>query len=283
MSRAVALQVFATCAAFCLQYAAPHINFLPRAVAASPGATSTSVARSPPPPSVPAILPQTRHRPPPQTNQQTRTFANGRNRTHALPDSREASLLPPFGSPAVLPPQSLHKKRARRNARRSAHTPAPQPFVPIAHSTQASQVPSLIDLRVVAPPLLQRVNTPSPLCPRAVQPLVQELASDQQPLAPLRKKARVAVRIVDGNELSQCSATAYGGYGATASASREHRKPTQNQLQEDAAPAESPVVQRSSAKTKQLAGAPARIVLSSSEATTQRVYCYAVVSRAAEV
>ena len=57
----------------------------------------------------------------------------------------------------------------------------------------------------------------------------------------------------------------------------------QNQQQADAAPAESPVVQRSSAKTQQLAGAPASIALSSSAATTQRVYCKAVAPRAAEV
>ena len=107
--------------------------------------------------------------------------------------------LPPFGSPAVLPPQSLHKKRACRNARRSAHALAPQPLVPVAHSTKAPQVPSIIDLRVAAPPSLVRVDTKPPLHARAVPPIVLELASDQQHLAPLRKKARVAVRIVDGN------------------------------------------------------------------------------------
>ena len=69
----------------------------------------------------------------------------------------------------------------------------------------------------------------------------------------------------------------------TAIATRVRRKPTQNQQQADAAPAESPVIQRSYAKTQQLAGTPASIALSSSAATTQRVYCYAVASRAAEV
>ena len=114
-------------------------------------------------------------------------------------------------------------------------------------------------------------------------PLVQKLAIDQQHLAPLRAKARVAVRIVNGNAQSQCRATAYGGYGAAASATRERRKPTQNQQQADTAPAESPVVQRLSAKTHQLGGAPASIALSSSTATTQRVYYNAVSSRAAEI
>ena len=88
-------------------------------------------------------------------------------------------------------------------------------------------------------------------------------ASDQQHLAPLRKKARVAVRIVNKNSQSQCSATAYGGYGAAASATRERRKSARNQEKADAA--------------------PASISLSSSAATTQRVYCYAVASRAAQV
>ena len=69
--------------------------------------------------------------------------------------------------------------------------------------------------------------------------------------------------ILDGNAQSQCSATAYGGYGAAASATRERRKPTRSQQHTDAV--------------------PARIALSSSAATTHRVYCDAVVSRAAEV
>ena len=94
-------------------------------------------------------------------------------------------------------------------------------------------------------------------------PLVQEPASDQQHLTPLRKKARVAVRIVDGNAQSQCSATAYGGHGATESATRERRKPSRSQQQADAA--------------------LASIALSSSAATTHRVYCYAVASPTAEV
>ena len=140
---------------------------------------------------------------------------------------------------------------------------APQPLVPDAHSTQAPQVPFLIDLRVAAPPSRVPVDTPPPLSARAVPPLVQEPASDQQHLAPVRKKARVALRIVDGNAESQCSATAYGGHGATVSATRERRKPARCQQQADAA--------------------PASIALSSSAATTHRMYCYAVALRAAEV
>ena len=140
---------------------------------------------------------------------------------------------------------------------------APQPLVPVANSAQASQVSSLIYLRVAAPPSLVRVDTPPLLHARAVPPLVLEPASDQQHMAPLRKKARVAVRIVDGNAQSQCSATAYGGYGAAASATRERHKLARSQEQPDAT--------------------PTSIALSSSAATTHRVYCYAVASRAAEV
>ena len=71
------------------------------------------------------------------------------------------------------------------------------------------------------------------------------------------------MRIVDGNAQFHCSATAYGGYGAAASATRERRKSARSQEQADAA--------------------PASIALSSRAATTQRVYCYAVSSRAAQV
>ena len=130
-------------------------------------------------------------------------------------------------------------------------------------TTHAPQEPSLIDLRVAATPSLVRVDTPPPLHARAVPPLVLEPASDQQHFAPFRKNARVAVRIVDGNAQSQCSATAYGKYGAAASATRERRKLARSQEQADAT--------------------PASIALSSSAAKTQRVYCYAVASRAAEV
>ena len=136
-----------------------------------------------------------------------------------------------------MPPQSLYNKRARRNARRSAQAPEP--------------------------PLFVRTGTPPPLHARAVQPFVLEPASDQQDLAPLRKKTCVAVRIVDGNAQSQCSATAYGGYGAAASTTHERRKPARSEEQVDAA--------------------PASIALSRRAATTQRVYCYAVASRAAQV
>ena len=71
------------------------------------------------------------------------------------------------------------------------------------------------------------------------------------------------MRIVDKNAQAQCSATAYGGYGAAASASRECRKPARSEEHADAA--------------------PASIALSSSAATSHRVYCYAVASRAAQV
>ena len=163
------------------------------------------------PPPAPAPVPPERPQPPPQTNQQAREPATSRRCARALPESREASPLPPFGSPAVLPPQSLQKRRARRNARRSAQAPAPQPRVPVEQSKQAPLIPSLIDLRVIAPQSLVQAKTPHSLHARAVPPLVMESASDQQHLAPLRKKPRLAVRIVDENVQAQCNATAYGG------------------------------------------------------------------------
>ena len=182
----------------------------------------------PPPPPVPAPVPPARHQTPSQTNQQARETITSRRPARGLLESREASPLPPFGSPAVLPPQSLHKSRARRNARRSAHAPAPQPLVAVVQSTQAPQVPSLIDWRVTAPLSLVRVGTSPSLHARAVPPLVLESASDQQHFPPLRKKPRVAVRIVDENAQAQCSATAYGGYGAAASAPRQSYKPARS-------------------------------------------------------
>ena len=114
-------------------------------------------------------------------------------------------------------------------------------------------------------------------------PLVLESVSNQQHLAPLRKKFRVAVCIVDENGQAQCSATAYGGYGAAASAPRENHKPARSLQQADAAPAESPTIQRSSAKTQQHTGTPTSIALSSSAARSHRVYCYAVASCAPQV
>ena len=71
------------------------------------------------------------------------------------------------------------------------------------------------------------------------------------------------MRIVDGNAQPQCSATAYGGYGAAASGIRERSKPVQSKEQADAA--------------------LASIALNSNAATTHHVYCYAVASRAPEV
>ena len=60
---------------------------------------------------------------------------------------------------------------------------------------KAPQVPSLIDWRVAAAPLRVQVDTTPTLSALAVPPLVLEPASNQQHLTPLRKKARVAVRI----------------------------------------------------------------------------------------
>ena len=136
---------------------------------------------------------------------------------------------------------------------------------------------------MIAPPSHVQAKTLPFLHIRDVSPLVLKSASDQQHLAPLRKKPRVAVRIVDENAQVQCSATAYGGYGAAASAPRECRKSARSLQQADVAPTESPTFQRSSAKIKQLTGSPTSIALSSSAATSHRVYCYAVASRVAQV
>ena len=199
------------------------------------------------PPPFPATAPVPPARPqlPPQTNQQAREPATSRRRVRALPESRETSPLPPFGSPAVLPPQSLYKRRARRNARLSAQAPAQQPLVLVGQIKQAPQIPSLIDLRVIAPPSLVQAKTPPSLHTRVVPPLVMEFASDKQNLAPLRKKPRVAVRIVDEHAQAQCSATAYGGYGAAESAPRKCRKRARSLQLADAAVAESRRIQRS--------------------------------------
>ena len=125
------------------------------------------------------------------------------------------------------------------------------------------QIPSLINLRVIAPPSLVQAKTPLSLHARAVPSLVLEPTSDQQQLAPLHKKTRIAVHIVDGNAQFQCSATAHGGAGAVASAICKRRKPARREEHADAP--------------------PASIALSSSADTSYRVYCYAVASRAFQV
>ena len=168
MSRAAAPQVSAARTAFLppvLRAAHPVPPLAPPQAQARLQPAQLAV---PPPPPVSAPMPPTRPQPTFQTNQQAKQPATARRRARALPDSREASLLPSFGSLAVLPPQSLHKEQACRNARRSAHAFAPQTLVPIAHSTQAPQVLSLIDFRVTAPPLFVRVDTSVPLHVRAV-------------------------------------------------------------------------------------------------------------------
>ena len=71
------------------------------------------------------------------------------------------------------------------------------------------------------------------------------------------------MRIGDEIAQFQCSATAYGGYGAATSATRERRKLERSQEQADAA--------------------PASIALYSSSAKTHRVYCYAVALSEAQV
>ena len=111
-----------------------------------------------------------------------------------------------------------------------------------------------------------RADASPPPSNRAAPPQVQSLASDQHHLAPLRKRARAAVRIVDGNAGSQCAATVYIGHGARAIAAHKlleaHRPP---------------------ARPTQHAKAPASIVLNTSEAASQHVFCYAVPSRADSV
>ena len=129
---------------------------------------------------------------------------------------------------------------------------------------------------MTAPSSFVRVGTLPSLHARAVPPLVLESASDQQHVTPLRNKPRVALRIVDENAQAQCSATASGGYCAAVGAPRESHKPARSLQEADAVPAESPTIQRSSAKTQQLTVAITSIALSRSAAKTQYVYCYSV-------
>ena len=112
---------------------------------------------------------------------------------------------------------------------------SPKPSVSDAHRTKALKEPFLIDLRVAAPLSRVGIDTSPSLSARAVPPLVQDPASDQQHSASLRKKAFDAVRIVDGNAQSQCSSTAYGEHGATVSETRERRKPARSQQRADVA------------------------------------------------
>ena len=114
---------------------------------------------------------------------------------------------------------------------------APQPLDPDAHSTEAPQVPYLINLRVAAPPSRVRVDTPPFLSALAVLPLVQQPARDQQHLVALRKKACIAASIGYKIAQSQCSAIVYGKHCATVSETRERRKPAQSQQRADVAPA----------------------------------------------
>ena len=66
-----------------------------------------------------------------------------------------------------------------------------------------------------------RVSTPSPPAVRSAQQQARETGSPQQQPAPLRKRARVTVRISDGTGDSQCAATEYGGFSPVASAARK--------------------------------------------------------------
>ena len=68
-----------------------------------------------------------------------------------------------------------------------------------------------------------------------------------------------------------------------ASDTRKHRKPALQHRQTDSATAEAPEAHSASAWPPQHVSAPASIALSTSGAATQRVYCYAVASRAASV
>ena len=81
-------------------------------------------------------------------------------------------------------------------------------------------------------------------------------------MAILRKKPRVAVRILNANANSQCSATAYGGYSASA---------------------ESTTTPRASPESALPSSALESTALGVSAAASSRVYCYAIAFRAAEV
>ena len=194
------------------------------------------------------LLPTARTRMLSQSNQQVRQPATHRRSAPTLPKSRDASPRPPVGSPAVLPPHPLYKKRTRRNARRNNHAFARQALVPVAQSTPAPQVPSRVDLQVNsapspithanAPELRSRVSPGESVQASRAHPRRSKPVSPQQHLTLVCKKPRVAMQIVDANVDSQFNATAYCGYSAPASAARNRRRPAQQQLQVDTAPAD---------------------------------------------
>ena len=97
--------------------------------------------------------------------------------------------------------------------------------------------------------------------------------SQQQHLAPVRKNPRIAIRIVDANVDSQCNATAYGEYSATASAAHNWRRPAQQQREGDRAPAQLALPSDLSAS----------IAMNTTAVAVPRVFCYAVAFRAVEV
>ena len=90
--------------------------------------------------------------------------------------------------------------------------------------------------------------------------------------APIRKNTRVAVRILNANANSQCSASAYGGYSAFAGSTTTPRSS-----------AEPPPPSSASTEPPSYSSAFASTALSVSAAASSCVYCYAVVFRAAEV
>ena len=102
-------------------HAAP-LQSQPPANALAPQPQPQAIQQAPP---YPALLPTTHPPPSLRANQQARAPAATRRRAPAPPESREASHLPPFGSPAVLPPHLLYKKKVRRNTRRGTNAPVP--------------------------------------------------------------------------------------------------------------------------------------------------------------
>ena len=147
-----------------------------------------------------------------------------RNRARAISDLRDKSPLPPFGSPAVLPPKPLRNRNARRKPKRISRASCPQLLISVAQSTQAPQPPSLMSLRVSAPPSFI-VHAAPPLSHgrTPATTIAEELASAQSHLTAVRKKPRTTVRISNADEDSQRKSTPYGGYCTSIAAVRNGR------------------------------------------------------------
>ena len=101
---------------------------------------------------IPLQLPATQLPFGPQAAPQNRALSLARGRAQAIPDLRNLSLLPPFGSFSVLPQQPIRTRTGKRIARRRPRATGPQPMVRTAHSMQVADQKPFMDLHIDAPP-----------------------------------------------------------------------------------------------------------------------------------